>query len=94
MLLTFAATYWFGKLARLPNHEPILIATRFSICGASAIGAMSGVVKAKDSEVALLGLGTGVRVRELVSAAWQSLLVGLGSRLFIAVLAYGAVLIS
>lgn len=50
VLLTFAATYWFGKLARLPKHEPILIATGFSICGASAIGAMSGVVKAKDSE--------------------------------------------
>ncbi|MEO6942651.1 MAG: putative sulfate exporter family transporter [Terrimesophilobacter sp.] len=50
VLLTFAATYWFGKLARLPKHEPILIATGFSICGASAIGAMSSVVKAKDSE--------------------------------------------
>lgn len=50
VLLTFAATYWFGKLARLPKHEPLLIATGFSICGASAIGAMSGVVKAKDSE--------------------------------------------
>lgn len=50
VLLTFAATYWFGKIARLPQHEPILIATGFSICGASAIGAMSGVVKAKDSE--------------------------------------------
>lgn len=50
VLLTFAATYWLGKLAHLPKHEPILIATGFSICGASAIGAMSGVVKAKDSE--------------------------------------------
>ncbi|MEO7350166.1 MAG: putative sulfate exporter family transporter [Terrimesophilobacter sp.] len=50
VLLTFAATYWFGKIARLPQHQPILIATGFSICGASAIGAMSGVVKAKDSE--------------------------------------------
>lgn len=52
VLLTFAATYWLGKIARLPQHEPILIATGFSICGASAIGAMSGVVKAKDSESA------------------------------------------
>lgn len=52
VLLTFAATYWLGKLARLPRHEPLLIATGFSICGASAIGAMSGVVKAKDSESA------------------------------------------
>ncbi|MBX3092366.1 MAG: putative sulfate exporter family transporter [Cryobacterium sp.] len=50
VLVTFLATFWFGKLARLPRHEPLLIATGFSICGASAIGAMSGVVKAKDSE--------------------------------------------
>lgn len=52
VILTFAATLWFGKLARLPKHEPLLIATGFSICGASAIGAMSGAVKAKDSEAA------------------------------------------
>ncbi len=52
VLLTFVATYWMGRLAKLPKHEPLLIATGFSICGASAIGAMSGVVKAKDSEAA------------------------------------------
>lgn len=50
VLLTFAVTYWLGKVARLPQHEPLLIATGFSICGASAIGAMGAVVKAKDSE--------------------------------------------
>lgn len=52
VLVTFAATYWLGRLAKLPKHEPLLIATGFSICGASAIGAMSGVVRAKDSEAA------------------------------------------
>lgn len=52
VLVTFVATYWLGRAARLPRHEPLLIATGFSICGASAIGAMSGVVKAKDSEAA------------------------------------------
>lgn len=52
VLLTFVATFWLGKFARLPQHEPLLIATGFSICGASAIGAMSGAVKAKDSEAA------------------------------------------
>ncbi|WP_370448720.1 YeiH family protein [Cryobacterium sp. TMT1-3] len=36
----------------MPGHEPLLIATGFSICGASAIGAMSGVVKARDDETA------------------------------------------
>lgn len=52
VLLTFVATFGLGKVARLPRHEPLLIATGFSICGASAIGAMSGAVKAKDSEAA------------------------------------------
>ena len=52
LVLTFIATLWIGKLFRLPGYEPLLIATGFSICGASAIGAMSGVVKAKDEETA------------------------------------------
>ncbi len=50
VLLTFVSTFGLGKLARLPQHEPLLIATGFSICGASAIGAMSGAVRAKDAE--------------------------------------------
>ena len=52
VLLTFVGTYWLGRAVRLPGRQPILIATGFSICGASAIGAMSGVVKAKDADTA------------------------------------------
>jgi uncharacterized integral membrane protein (TIGR00698 family) len=52
VLLTFAGTWWMGRMLRLPGHQPLLIATGFAICGASAIGAMSGVVKAKDRETA------------------------------------------
>ncbi|WP_172823186.1 MULTISPECIES: YeiH family protein [unclassified Leifsonia] len=52
VLLSFAGTFWIGRLMRLPGHQPLLIATGFSICGASAIGAMSGVVKPKDEEAA------------------------------------------
>jgi uncharacterized integral membrane protein (TIGR00698 family) len=52
VLLTFVGTYWLGRALRLPGRQPILIATGFSICGASAIGAMSGVVKAKDADTA------------------------------------------
>jgi len=52
VLLSFAGTFWIGRLFRLPGHQPLLIATGFSICGASAIGAMSGVVKPKDEEAA------------------------------------------
>jgi uncharacterized integral membrane protein (TIGR00698 family) len=52
VLLSFAGTFWIGRMLRLPGHQPLLIATGFSICGASAIGAMSGVVKPKDEEAA------------------------------------------
>ncbi len=52
VLITFGATWWLGRAFRLPGHQPLLIATGFAICGASAIGAMSGVVKAKDEETA------------------------------------------
>lgn len=52
VMLSFAGTWALGKLFRLPGHEPLLLATGFAICGASAIGAMAGVVKAKSSEQA------------------------------------------
>jgi len=52
VLVTFVATMGLGRLFRLPGHQPLLVATGFSICGASAIGAMSGVVKSKDEETA------------------------------------------
>lgn len=52
VLLTFVGTFWLGRWLRLPGHQPLLIASGFAICGASAIGAVSGVVKAKDEETA------------------------------------------
>ncbi|KQV08451.1 YeiH family protein [Leifsonia sp. Root112D2] len=52
VIITFFGTIALGRLMRLPGHQPLLVATGFSICGASAIGAMSGVIKAKDEETA------------------------------------------
>ncbi|WP_372697336.1 YeiH family protein [Arthrobacter sp. JSM 101049] len=52
LAITFIVTIWLGRLFKLPGHQPLLIATGFSICGASAIGAMSQVVKSKDEETA------------------------------------------
>lgn len=52
VVITFVGTIGIGRAFGLPGHQPLLIATGFSICGASAIGAMSGVVKAKDEEAA------------------------------------------
>lgn len=39
--LAFAASYGIGRMLRLPGDEPVLLAAGFSICGVSAIGAMS-----------------------------------------------------
>lgn len=50
--LTFFLTLAVGRLAKLPGDEPLLIAAGFSICGASAIGAMSAVTGSKDEETA------------------------------------------
>ncbi|WP_196833742.1 putative sulfate exporter family transporter [Mycetocola sp. CAN_C7] len=52
VLLAFSGTWLLGKLFRLPGSEPLLLATGFAICGASAIGAMAGVVRAKNSDQA------------------------------------------
>jgi uncharacterized integral membrane protein (TIGR00698 family) len=52
VLCTFGITWALGRLFRLPGDEPILIATGFSICGVSAIGAMSAVTKTKTEEQA------------------------------------------
>ncbi|MGY2743802.1 YeiH family protein [Pseudarthrobacter sp. O4] len=45
VLLTFAGTLMLGKALKLPGDQSLLLAAGFSICGASAIGAMSGVTK-------------------------------------------------
>ncbi len=52
VIVTFVFTLGVGKLLRLPGDQPLLIAAGFSICGASAIGAMSGVTRSKDAEQA------------------------------------------
>ena len=51
--ITFAVTIWLGRLFKLPGDQPLLIATGFSICGVSAIGAMSQIVKSKDEDTAI-----------------------------------------
>ena len=52
VLITFFFTWGLGRILRLPGQQPVLIAAGFSICGASAIGAMAGVTRAKDSDTA------------------------------------------
>ncbi|MFC7303842.1 YeiH family protein [Streptomyces monticola] len=41
---TFFGTLWLGRRLGLPGDQPLLVATGYAICGASAIGAVSGVL--------------------------------------------------
>ncbi|WP_116042638.1 YeiH family protein [Amycolatopsis palatopharyngis] len=50
--ISFLGTLGLGRLLHVPHGLSVLVATGFSICGASAIAAMEGVVKRKDSDVA------------------------------------------
>lgn len=50
--VTFLGTIGIGRLIGVPRGLAMLVATGFSICGASAIAAMEGVVEREDSDVA------------------------------------------
>ena len=48
VLLTFLGTAWLGRRMGLPGDQPLLIATGFSICGASAVAAMNSVTDGEE----------------------------------------------
>ncbi|ATE56951.1 putative sulfate exporter family transporter [Actinosynnema pretiosum] len=50
--VTFLGTRWIGGLLGLPRGLSTLVATGFSICGASAVAAVEGVVERRDEDVA------------------------------------------
>ncbi|WP_412542723.1 putative sulfate exporter family transporter [Longispora sp. K20-0274] len=57
--VTFVATRWLGRLLGVGEGLSLLIATGFSICGASAVVAMNGVREQDEEDVAkALGLVT------------------------------------
>ena len=51
VLLTFLGTQWLGRRLGLPGDQPLLIATGFSICGASAVAAMNSVTDSDEDDV-------------------------------------------
>lgn len=53
VLAAFAGTYGIGRLFRLTPTVSLLIATGFSICGASAIGAMAAVRRIRQQDTVL-----------------------------------------
>lgn len=50
--VTFSTTRWLGQRFGMGRDRSLLMATGFSICGASAIAAMSGVTSSDDDDVA------------------------------------------
>ena len=48
---TFFGTQWLGRRMGLPGDQPLLIATGFAICGASAVAAMNGVTDSEEEDV-------------------------------------------
>ncbi|WKX74239.1 YeiH family protein [Streptomyces sp. XD-27] len=49
---TFCGTWWLGRRMGLRGDQPVLIATGYAICGASAIGAVSEVRDSEERDVA------------------------------------------
>ncbi|MFF0739949.1 YeiH family protein [Streptomyces sp. NPDC004111] len=49
---TFFGTWWLGRRMGLPGDQPLLIATGYSICGASAIGAVSEATDSDERDTA------------------------------------------
>lgn len=52
VVATFAGTLWLGRLLGVSRGLSLLVATGFSICGASAVAAVEGVVDREDEDVA------------------------------------------
>jgi uncharacterized integral membrane protein (TIGR00698 family) len=76
VVVTFVGTVGLGRALGLPGHQPVLVASGFSICGASAIGAMAATVRARDEEqavpVALVTL-CGTLAIAVLPALWHPL---------------------
>ncbi|MGA4848694.1 YeiH family protein [Streptomyces sp. G5(2025)] len=50
--VTFFGTWWLGRRMGLRGDQPLLVATGYSICGASAIGAVSEVSESDERDTA------------------------------------------
>lgn len=46
---TYFGTQYLGRRMHLPGRQPLLIATGFAICGASAVAAMDSVTRRRDT---------------------------------------------
>jgi uncharacterized integral membrane protein (TIGR00698 family) len=78
VVLTFFGTRWLGQRLGLSSGTSLMVATGFSICGASAIAAMEGVSDADDDDVATgIGLVTLCGTLAIFALPWLGTLIGL-----------------
>ncbi|HEX5511235.1 MAG TPA: putative sulfate exporter family transporter [Actinomycetales bacterium] len=78
VVLTFFGTRWLGQRLGLSRGTSLMVATGFSICGASAIAAMEGVSDADDDDVATgIGLVTLCGTLAIFALPWLGALIGL-----------------
>jgi len=82
---TFFVTWALGRWARLPGDQPLLLAAGFSICGASAIGAMSAVTRDRGRDAA-----TPVALVTLCGTAAIAILPPIGAALGLTAMQFGA----
>ncbi|WP_246471987.1 YeiH family protein [Saccharopolyspora phatthalungensis] len=75
--LTFLGTLLIGRLMGVPRGLSMLVATGFSICGASAVAAMESVVERDDEDVAT-GVAMVTVFGTISMLALPAVLVGLG----------------
>jgi uncharacterized integral membrane protein (TIGR00698 family) len=85
LVATFFVTWLLGRWARLPGDQPLLLAAGFSICGASAIGAMSAVTRDRGKDAA-----TPVALVTLCGTAAIAVLPALGTALGMTPVQFGA----
>ncbi|GGV30661.1 membrane protein [Kitasatospora herbaricolor] len=50
--LTFTGTWWLGRRLGLPGDQSLLVATGYSICGASAVGAVGQAAGSEEEDIA------------------------------------------
>lgn len=78
--VSFTATLWIGRRFGLSRAGALLMAAGFSICGASAIAGMQGIVDADDDEVAsAVAMVTLYGSLMILALPLLNLLVGLGA---------------
>lgn len=53
VVITFVGTQLLGRVLRVPRARALLVATGFSICGASAVAAMSDVADGDEDDTAV-----------------------------------------